>query len=67
MFEFRFEEGLYGEVIALVSPSLSIVNPCVVAEKIKAEEAERWLESAWSYPPSRKDFVVDCVIIVRVC
>ncbi|GFY84341.1 hypothetical protein Acr_03g0011150 [Actinidia rufa] len=33
----------------------------------EAEEAERWFQSARSYPPSRKDFVVDCVIIVRVC
>ncbi|GFZ15249.1 cell cycle regulated microtubule associated protein [Actinidia rufa] len=33
----------------------------------EAEKAERWFESARSYPPSRKDFVVDCVIIVRVC
>ncbi|GFZ12268.1 UDP-Glycosyltransferase superfamily protein [Actinidia rufa] len=31
---------MFGEVIALVSPSLSILNPCLVAEKIKVEEAD---------------------------
>ncbi|XP_057474004.1 UDP-glycosyltransferase TURAN-like [Actinidia eriantha] len=31
---------MFGEVIALVSPSLSILNPCLVAEKIMVEEAD---------------------------
>ena len=44
-----------------------VVNTCLVTEKIKVEEAERWFESARLYLPSRKDFLIDCVIIVHVC